>query len=81
MVGLNVDATWDGAKATHGLLDVFQPGTIRGGHAVALVGYRADGRFIVRNSWGTAWGDNGFGYASEAYITGAFFNESYGVTI
>ncbi len=27
------------------------------------------------------WGDNGFAYASPAYITGAFFDESYGVTI
>jgi len=81
LVGLNVDATWDGATATHGILDTFQPNTIRGGHAVCLVGYRNDGRFIVRNSWGTTWGDAGFAYASEQYITGAFYNESYGITI
>jgi hypothetical protein len=29
--------------------------------------------FILRNSWGTSWGDHGFGYASEAYINAAFF--------
>ena len=81
LAGLSVDATWDNAKATHGKLDTFQPNTVRGGHAVAIVGYTADKRFIVRNSWGTAWGDNGFGYASEAYINAAFFNESYGVTL
>jgi C1A family cysteine protease len=81
LVGLNVDHTWDNAKATGGNMDTFQPNTVRGGHAVALVGYRADGRFIVRNSWGTAWGDNGFGYPSEAYINGAFYTESYGVTL
>ena len=81
LVGLNVDHTWDNAAATGGKLDTFQPNTVRGGHAVALVGYRTDGRFIVRNSWGTAWGDHGFGYASEAYINGAFYNESYGVTL
>jgi C1A family cysteine protease len=81
MVGLSVDATWDNATATNGLLDTFQPNTVRGGHAVCLVGYRADGRFIVRNSWGTGWGDKGFAYASQAYITAAFFNESYGVTL
>jgi C1A family cysteine protease len=41
-----------------------------GGHAVCIVGYddtmpvagRAPGRFIVRNSWGTSWGDNGYFY-------------------
>ena len=44
--------------------------SLLGGHAVAIVGYddtmpvagRANGRFIVRNSWGTGWGDNGYFY-------------------
>ena len=81
LVGLNVDATWDNAIATQGKLDAFQPNTVRGGHAPAVVGYTADNRFIVRNSCGTAWGDHGFAYASEAYVNAAFFNESYGVTL
>lgn len=81
MVALNVDASWDNAKANGGKIDTFQPNTTRGGHAVAVVGYRTDGRFIVRNSWGTNWGDKGFGYVSPAYIAAGFFNESYGVTI
>ena len=46
----------------------------------AFVGYTPD-RFIIRNSWGTGWGDKGFGYASAQYINDAFFNESYGVTL
>ena len=70
LVGLNVDATWDNATATGGKLDTFQSNTVRGGHAVAVVGYTTDKRFILRKSWGTAWGDKGFGYASEAYING-----------
>ena len=81
IAALSVDATWDDATSTHGNLDTFQPTTVRGGHCVAIVGYRTDKRFIVRNSWGTAWGDHGFAYASEAYINAAFFNESYGVTL
>jgi C1A family cysteine protease len=81
LVGLNVDATWDGATATAGKLDTFKADTARGGHAVTVVGYTRDKRFIIRNSWGTGWGDKGFGYASEAYINGAFFDESYGVTL
>jgi hypothetical protein len=76
---LGVDATWDNASGTGGNLDVYQPGTVRGGHAVALVGYTPD-RFIVRNSWGTAWGDKGYAYASIGYATAAF-TESYGVNL
>ncbi|MGE5255845.1 MAG: C1 family peptidase [Hyphomicrobiales bacterium] len=80
LAGLNVDATWDNASATLGNLDTFQSATVRGGHAICVVGYTAD-RFIIRNSWGTNWGDGGFGYASEAYINDGFFSESYGATL
>jgi len=31
-----------------------------GGHAVAIIGYNKKG-FILRNSWGTAWSDDGYG--------------------
>ena len=81
MAALNVDASWDNAAANGGKIDTFQPNTVRGGHAVAVVGYRTDGRFIVRNSWGTGWGDKGFGYVSPAYIAAGFFNEAYSVTV
>ncbi len=77
---LDVDATWDDANRNHGLLDTYLPDTTRGGHAVALVGYRSDGRFIVRNSWGTGWGDKGYAYASESYARAAF-TETYGVSM
>ena len=34
-----------------------------GGHAVCIVGYdNTKNYFIVRNSWGTSWGDNGYFY-------------------
>jgi C1A family cysteine protease len=35
---------------------------VAGGHAICVVGYQADGSFLVRNSWGTGWGLNGTGY-------------------
>jgi hypothetical protein len=76
---LDVDATWDNAAATQGKLTTYKPATARGGHAVALVGYTAT-TFIVRNSWGTGWGDKGFGYASNAYAAAAF-TEAYGVAL
>jgi hypothetical protein len=49
------------------------------GHAIALVGYTSDG-FIVRNSYGKGWGDEGYGYASLQYAQDAF-KEAYGITI
>jgi hypothetical protein len=76
---LDVDATWDSASENAGVLDTYQPQTARGGHAVALVGYTSTG-FIVRNSWGTSWGDKGFAYASFSYAQSAF-TEAYGVTL
>jgi Papain family cysteine protease len=79
LVRLDVDASWDNATFTGGTLDDYQPDTKRGGHAVALVGYTSD-RFIVRNSWGTGWGDKGFAYASLAYAQEAF-TEAYGVEV
>lgn len=40
-----------------------------GGHAVMLVGYNDTIReFIVRNSWGTNWGDRGYFYLPYEYI-------------
>lgn len=81
LAGLSVDRTWDNAAATRGILDTFLPDTVRGGHAVSIVGYTSTGRFILRNSWGTAWGDRGFAYASPSYVAAAFFDESYGVTV
>lgn len=51
-----------------------------GGHAVLAVGYDDDrpvingasanarGALIIRNSWGTAWGDEGYGYLPYDYV-------------
>jgi hypothetical protein len=40
-----------------------------GGHAVLAVGYNDDNREIcIKNSWGTAWGDNGYGYIPYDYL-------------
>lgn len=40
-----------------------------GRHALLLTGYdRARRRFVVRNSWGTSWGDGGYGYMPYDYI-------------
>ena len=44
--------------------------SILGGHAVVAVGYDDSKEcFIVRNSWGTNWGDAGYFYMPYAYLT------------
>ncbi len=78
---IKVDETWEHADQTAGKLDQYRgptddPG---GGHAAALVGYTPD-YFIVRNSWGTSWGKDGFGYASPEYLQQAI-TESYEVVV
>jgi C1A family cysteine protease len=56
--------------------------SVQGGHAIVAVGYDNDkvvkhpyangedsrGAFIIRNSWGTDWGDAGYGYLPYDYV-------------
>ena len=47
-------------------------GPIRGYHAVVAVGLGATDAsrcFLVRNSWGVEWGENGYAWLDEAFLT------------
>ena len=76
---LNVDDTFLRAAQNDGKLEDYHSNNTVGGHAIAMVGY-TDEHFIIRNSWGTDWGDEGFGYASNGYASAAF-DEAYGIFI
>jgi C1A family cysteine protease len=55
---------------------------IEGGHAIVAAGYddkmkiknamtgavETTGAFLIRNSWGTGWGDNGYGWLPYEYV-------------
>lgn len=49
------------------------PSDAQGGHAMVVVGYRytpsGEVEFRIRNSWGTAWGENGYTWFTESYMT------------
>lgn len=46
-------------------------GPYEGGHAISIVGYDDEQRaMIIRNSWGTDWGMQGFGYVSYDDVSG-----------
>lgn len=45
------------------------PNTLYGGHAILVVGYDRDKQlFKFKNSWGTGWGEAGYGYFTYKFI-------------
>ncbi|WP_323756063.1 C1 family peptidase [Roseivirga sp.] len=92
--GLNSNITMAAAKLLYGdnLIPKIAKGELKvvradtnpkayGGHEVVIVGFDKDG-FILKNSWGTDWGDGGYFYVSNEFHQ-LFVNEMavfYGVT-
>ena len=65
------DAFVSPTVATTGRLNMPTPSErMKGGHAVLCVGYSdSTKRFIVRNSWGNAWGKGGYYSMPYEYLT------------
>jgi hypothetical protein len=57
------------------LIKMVPPGDVFDGHSIDFVGYKASKKFpgegylIFRNSWGTGFGEQGYGYMSFEYAT------------
>lgn len=53
---------------------------VLGGHAMCIVGYRQlDDTFIVRNSWGTEWGQKGYCRIPSSFITNPYLTDDFWV--
>ena len=76
------DATNNGGKIG------MPSGGVIGGHCNMVVGYNdamsnldgSAGAFIVRNSWGTSWGDKGYGYMPYNYANQGLMASGYVIT-
>ena len=76
LIALGVDRHF---AAGQPVLDAFDAGSLSYYHAAALVGYSEHG-FVIRCSWGTDWGKNGYAAATERYLEQATL-ETYGVVV
>jgi C1A family cysteine protease len=82
MIGFTVYNSYTQATASGKIPFPAQGDRVVGGHAILLVGYddsmkikntkpratETKGALIFRNSWGTSWGDGGYGYLPYEYI-------------
>ncbi|MBS0656883.1 MAG: hypothetical protein JSR82_01390 [Verrucomicrobia bacterium] len=71
--------SFDQATQRGGVVPMPTPGEVgrtdHGAHAMCAVGYSdSEGVFIVRNSWGTSWGDQGYCYIPYNYLMNEKFN-------
>lgn len=76
---LNIDDNFANARRRTFILEDYEPDWRIRGHAVVICGYKP-GYYLVKNSWGSRWGNRGYVWVSDAYAAAAF-TESYGITM
>jgi hypothetical protein len=76
LIRLTMDENWNECQ---GSLDRFKSHNHGKKHAALLVGFDDNG-FIIRNSWGTEWGDFGYADASNEYVLNAI-DEAFGMVL
>jgi hypothetical protein len=81
-IGLRPREGFMNLRGSNGLFSDTTSPLTGAGHAVLAVGYDQDG-LLIQNSWGTGWGDHGFGRLSwdvvrqdvgEAWVVNQIFN-------
>jgi C1A family cysteine protease len=78
--GFTVYASFESQEvASTGIMPMPQPNEeVLGGHAVLCVGYDDSKQmFIVRNSWGSSWGDQGYFHMPYAYMTNPSLSDDF----
>lgn len=74
--GMTVDEAYINAPANGVIAMPKQTRLNPGGHAQVIVGYDDNKRhWIVRNSWGTYWGDKGYAYVPYDYLDASDAND------
>ncbi len=76
MFGFTVYSSMPGIGEGSGDIPYPEPGdSVQGGHAVVAVGFDdahrigdEEGALRIRNSWGVAWGDQGYGWLPYRYV-------------
>jgi C1A family cysteine protease len=76
--GFTVYQSFMEANSNGGVVSMPGNESIIGGHAVVAVGYDdTNSRFIIRNSWGTDVGDNGYYYMPYNYLTNTSLSDDF----
>jgi C1A family cysteine protease len=73
-IGFTVFDSLEEAATNGGYIPFPKPTeSVQGGHAIAIIGYdekkdNEGGAFLIKNSWGTDWGERGYGWLPMRYF-------------
>ena len=83
IIAVNIDANMTNLVDKFGTevgWKTYDPNTVRGGHAMVIVGYSNTKKaFKVQNSWGSNWGNKGFFWMSYDLLS--YIREAYTATV